>query len=214
MIFGGKQRAVESMIDRYLEQVTQCLEAFSDCIQASLDSQAFDDLVLKVERTHQAESQADDLRREITMMLYGKALFPESRGDILGLLEAVDRIPNKAESVVRQMQHQRFALPADLADDFRRLADCVRSCANELVRAVAELFDNYANAMFLADRVNDLESQADDAELILMEKIFASSRETADKILLRDMARDIGSIADRAEDASDRIRIIAVKRKV
>ena len=83
-----------------------------------------------------------------------------------------------------------------------------------MVRAVAELFANYANAMFLADRVSELESQADDAELALMEKIFASSRETADKILLRDMAQDIGSIADRAEDASDRIRIIAVKRKV
>ncbi|MEK0368345.1 MAG: DUF47 family protein, partial [Nitrosopumilus sp.] len=43
-------------------------------------------------------------RREIEISLYEKALIPESRGDILGLLEAVDRIPNKAESVAFQMQ--------------------------------------------------------------------------------------------------------------
>lgn len=214
MIFGGKQRAVESLIAQYLEQVTDCLDAFADCIQASLEGQAFEDLVQKVERTHQAESKADDLRREVAMMLYGKALFPESRGDILGLLEAVDRVPNKAESVVRQMQHQRFAMPSDLSEGFGHLACCVKDCGTELIRAVAELFENYSNAMFLAEKVNELESQADDAELALIEKIFTSSRETGDKILLRDMAQAIGGVADRAEDASDRIRIIAVKRKV
>ena len=134
--------------------------------------------------------------------------------DDLGRFLNYKPILAKPPGLVRQMQHQRFAMPRDLAGEFRELADRVRICSLELIKAVRELFDNYHNAMFLADRVGELESEADDAEFDLIGKIFASSHDTADKILLRDMTQAIGSIADRAEDASDRIRIIAVKRKI
>jgi predicted phosphate transport protein (TIGR00153 family) len=167
-----------------------------------------------MERTHQAESRADDIRREIVLLLYGKALFPESRGDILGLIEAVDKIPNQAESVVRQMRHQQFQTPADLGQDLRSLVQLVRTCSLEVVKAARTLFVDYHSAAFLSDRVGELESEADDLEFALIEKIFTSSRETADKILLRDMVQAIGDIADRAEAVSDRVRLIAVKRKV
>ena len=46
------------------------------------------------------------MRREIEVMMYSKALFPESRGDILTLLETIDRVPNQAEAVVRMLLNQ------------------------------------------------------------------------------------------------------------
>ena len=202
------------MIERYLDTAADCVNSFAACVDASVQGEPLEQLVEKVERTHRAESLADDLRREITLLLYGKALFPESRGDILGLLEAVDRVPNQAENVVRLMRHQRFQMPSDYGDRVRLLADRVRACSLELIEAVRTLFSDHLSVIELADRVNELESEADEAEYALIGDIFSSSRETADKILLRDMVQAIGGIADRAEDASDRLRIIAVKRKV
>ena len=90
----------------------------------------------------------------------------------------------------------------------------VRSCSAELTRSVAVLFEDYNSAALLADRVGGLESRADDLEFELIDKIFSSRRETAEKILLRDMTQAIGSIADRAENAADRVRIVAIKRKI
>jgi predicted phosphate transport protein (TIGR00153 family) len=214
VIFGGKQRAVETLISRYLTCVDRCVDAFVSCIESSLAGESFDALVQRVDDTHQAESQADDVRQEIVVLLYGKALFPESRGDILGLLEAVDKIPNRAESVVRQMRHQRFNIPFELAQDFRALVGQVQSCSSGLTKAVAALFEDYNSAALLADRIGELESRSDDLEFELIDKIFISRHETAEKILLRDMVQAIGGIADRAENAADRVRIIAIKRKI
>lgn len=214
VLLGNKQRTVEALIVQYLDQVTACVDAFVACIESSFDREPFESLVEKVERTHQAESRADDVRREIGVLLYGKALFPESRGDILGLLEAVDKIPNRAEMVVRQMHHQRFHIPIELKDQFKALVAIVRECSLELIKAVHTLFSDYHRAVFLSDRVSEIESRADDLEFQLIEAIFSSHHETAEKILLRDMVQDIGSIADRAENAADRVRIVAIKRKI
>ncbi|MCP4248719.1 MAG: DUF47 family protein [bacterium] len=214
MIFGGKQKAVESRIERYLECVDGCVDAFVACIEASLADESFESLVERVEETHQAESRADDMRQEIAVLLYGKALFPESRGDILGLIEAVDKIPNRAEAVVRQMQHQRFHFPPELSKQCHALVVQVRDCSRELTRAVAALFTDYNSAALLADRIGELESRADDLEFELIGSIFDSRRDTGEKILLRDMVQAIGDIADRAENAADRVRIVAIKRKI
>jgi len=214
VFLGGKQRNVERLISQYLDQVTACLDAFVACVESAFNRESLDSLVEKVERTHHAESRADDVRREIGVLLYGKALFPESRGDILGLLEAVDKIPNRAETVVRQMRHQRFQIPAELGSQFKSLVSVVRECSLELIKAVRMLFTDYHRAVFFSDRVTEIESRADDLEFQLIEDIFSSSRETADKILLRDMVQAIGSIANRAENAADRVRIVAIKRKI
>ncbi len=214
MIFGGKQRAVESLIQQYLEQVRACLDAFGACMTLSLEGGTFEELTARVDATHRAESKADDTKQELCVLLYGKALFPESRGDILGLLEATDKIANQAEKVVRQMRHQRFSIPPELADGFGRLVSQVQSCSKELIAAVAALFEDYHSAMLFADRIGELESRADDIEFELIESIFASRHETAEKILLRDMVQAIGSIANRAENAADGVRIVAIKRKI
>ena len=71
----------------------------------------FDEAVSKV---HRLEAACDDLRREIEYLLYGKALLPESRGDLLGLLETFDRLPNIAETVAFLFSCQKMLLPADL----------------------------------------------------------------------------------------------------
>lgn len=44
-------------------------------------------------QTHKFESKADDIREEIEALMLGKALIPESRRDIIGLLESINDIP-------------------------------------------------------------------------------------------------------------------------
>lgn len=51
-----------------------------------------------IEQAHKFESKADDIRDEIKAMMYGNALIPYSRGDIMGLLDSIDVMPSQMES--------------------------------------------------------------------------------------------------------------------
>ena len=163
---------------------------------------------------HHQESQADDIRRQIEFMMYSKTIFPESRGDILGLVEAVDRVPNRAERVVQMMMTHHVRVPAEYAEAFVHIADLVVRCTESLLVGIHKLFTDFVEATSAVGRVDELESQCDNAEMNLIDRIFDSDLDPVQKILLRDLVVILGSVCDRAENASDRIRIIVAKRKV
>ena len=210
----GKQREVEELIRRYCLEYGQCLDLFVAGINGYLDHGSREKLREDVDRTHQCESRADDILTEIGTVLYGSALFPESRGDILGLVEALDGVLNKAEASLRMPLHQHILIPEELGPKIRQLVDTVRECGRVLRKASELLFDKYHRAADYYGRVDQLESQADGQEAALVEKIFSSDLEIGRKLLLRDLVASISDVADRAEDASDRIRLILVKRKL
>ncbi|MCP4591921.1 MAG: DUF47 family protein [bacterium] len=212
MIFGSRQHAVEGLIASYVEHAQASVSCFVEGMEVWLGgAEPVADIVHGVAA---AESRADDARRELCLLLYGKALFPESRGDILGLVEAVDKVPNRAEAIMRRIVSQHIGPPApDLGEGFRALVASVEACTTAMFEGVNVLFKDHHAAVELSNRVDHLESEADRAEMELTERIFTSALEGFPKILYRDLVMDVGGLADRAEDASDRIRIIAIKRE-
>ena len=146
--------------------------------------------------------------------MYTEAVFPESRGDTLGLIETIDRVANHAESSVRMMVSQHIAVPPEY---FRRLLELVEVChksVNVLIHAVEQLFNSFMDAAITVGEVNRLESQADRIEEDLIDSIFPSDELGLQKMLLRDLVTHISMIADRTEAVGDRIRIIVAKRNI
>lgn len=192
-LFWGKQKEVEDILRRYCHEYGQCLDLFVSGIDDYFDNGDRDQLGENVQRTHTAESLADDLLTELGAVLYGSALFPESRGDILGLVEALDSVVNKAEATLRMPYHQYIIVPQELATTFKELVSTVRDCTKVLRKSAEMLFDKFHRAASYYGKVDQLESQTDAQEAALIEKIFTSDLETGHKILLRDLA---SSIAD------------------
>ena len=213
-LFWGKQKEVEDILRRYCHEYGQCLDVFVNGINGYFDHGNRDQLGEDVQKTHIAESLADDLLTELGMVLYGSALFPESRGDILGLVEALDAVVNKAESVIRMPYHQYITVPQELAPSFKEMIETVRECTKALRKSAEMLFDKYQRAGSYYGKVDQLESQTDAQEAALIEMIFTMEIDTGHKILLRDLVSSIADIADRAENASNRIQLILVKRKL
>ena len=165
-------------------------------------------------RVHDAEGLADDVRREIEVLMYSKALFPESRGDILGLIEAMDKVPNNCEAAVRMILNQHIPLPPEFTEGILAMVDASSRCVTELVNAVRHLFSNFVQATAYVGKVDELESEVDHIEEDLIDRIFSGNEQGYIKILLRDLVRKISSISDQAENAGDRIRIMVAKRAV
>jgi predicted phosphate transport protein (TIGR00153 family) len=209
-----KQRLVEQSLLEYLDQWEKCLTSFKTAVDVYFEKGLGEEFDFCVEATHKMESHADDLRRKIEWDMYSKALIPESRGDILGFLESMDRIPNKAESILYQIQTQKTVVPKELHGQFKRVINLSCECMELVHEASLRLFKNEPKMLELTDQIDRKESECDHAERNLITSIFEMEIETGDKIVLKELVIEFGTLTDRAENVSDRLTIQSVKRRV
>jgi len=213
MLFWKKERQVQRDVQEYLQAADQCVEGFRQAAEAYLAegiTQRFEQLV---EQVHSLEHVADQERRQIEASMYDKALIPESRGDVLGMLEALDLVPNQCSSVLYQIWTQNISMPEQFRDRFLRLVAPNVEAWGLLSEAMRELFGDARRIRQLAPAVAAKEAEGDQLERGLIREIFASDIDKADKIILKELALRIGDISDRAEDAADRLVIVAAKRQ-
>ncbi len=209
-----KQKNIQDMIEGYFELCDRCFQLFQEATAVYFEQglgQAFDQ---GVEATHKAESEADDQRREIELTLYGKALLPDSRGDLLGLLETFDRLPNAAETILFAIRTQLVVLPDELKEAFAALIDINVQAYCATRKAVDSLFHNPVATLHTTKEVDEKESESDRRERALITAIFKSDMDTGEKLLLKDVVILMGRISDRAEATADRISIVAIKRQI
>lgn len=213
--FWKKEDSVEKMLSRYFERSDACFQMFEKAFGVFFDTGQGAAFEAAVQKAHEAESAADDMRREIELTLYGKSLLPDSRGDLLGLLESFDRLPNMAETVLFALRCQRIELPKDLAPQYRRLVDLNLQSYYLCRRAVDALLSNPKITLHATKEVDEKESESDRIEREIMCQIFDSDEyDTGLKLLYKDLILLIGGISDRAEAVADRIGIVAIKRQI
>jgi predicted phosphate transport protein (TIGR00153 family) len=173
-----------------------------------------EDFEFLIEQTHKLESKADDTRYEIETLMYAKALIPESRGDILGLLEAIDQIPGLLELILYMIQTQRLAVPDFLVMDVRELVSVSLQCCDLLVKEVEALFRKSEEIRSLVATIDNNESHCDHIERRIITRIFDSDLDPFQKLQLKEMVIQMGEISDQTDRVSRRVHIISVKRQV
>jgi len=66
------------------------------------------------------ESECDMLRRRIERKIYQETLIPEHRGDVLGLLEHLDKIPGQLQGNAHRINTEKPEIYEELHDDFNK----------------------------------------------------------------------------------------------
>ena len=214
MSFWKKQDNVEEMLERYFDRCDQCFDRFEKAMTIFFAQGLSDDFEEGVEETHRSESMADEQRREIEYLLYGKALLPESRGDLLGLLETYDKLPNIAETVAFALSCQRVAIPDELKAKFEHLFKVNMEGFRLARKTVTTLMANPKATLSLTKEVELKESESDRLERDLLRDIFRREMDMGLKLLLKDVVLLFGEISDRCEEVADRSAITAIKRQL
>ena len=209
-----KQRQVESLIYDYLEDLKMAQSDFLEAMNTCLGKGLCEEFEFLIGRTHKVESKADDIRNEIETLMYGKALIPESRGDILGLLEAIDKIPSLFELILYMIQTQRLVIPELIVLDVKELVRVSLACCDLLIREVEALFKRSGDIKALFFAIDHNESHCDHIERRIITKIFDSDLDPFQKIQLKEMVVQMGEISDEAERVARRVYIISIKRRV
>jgi len=108
---------LESLIYNYLENMGKIQKHFAKAMNICLKEGVSDDFCFLMDQTHKFESRADDLRDETNELMYSRALIPESREDIMALLERVDEIPRSFEKILNMIRTPKTLFPR--ISDFR-----------------------------------------------------------------------------------------------
>ncbi|UCF30279.1 MAG: DUF47 family protein [bacterium] len=209
-----KQRQVESLVMRYLEDLCQVQHTFSRAINSCLDGDARENFTVLVEETHRIEAQADDVREEIKTFMYSKVLLPESRGDIMGLLESIDQIPRFCEIILNIIRTQKLTIPDLIVPDVRKLVSVSMETCGLMIQQVEDLFKRGRRIPELLDVIDEKESQCDVIERRIITTLFDSDIDPFLKIQLKELVVLLGEISDQVDRVSKRINIISLKRRV
>jgi len=214
MFFRTKQKRIESLLAKYRDHASTCVQEMARSLERYLESEDLGRLEEDCVVIHRAESKADDIRREIEDMMYERALFPESRGDVLLMLELVEEVPNLADHTARDVVDASLAIPKELHAELRQLLDVSCRCVDDMFVATAKLFTDFTGANAMTGKVDVLESEADDLEHRLIRQVFSGPSSDFEKILLRDLIRDISGLCDSSMKVADRIRVFVARRRL
>jgi len=214
MFLKGRNKQVQEDVATYLSLARKCGAVFAESIEHVLTNGLDEHFSVLVKQVHQAESNADDVRHKIAISLYEKSLLPESRGDLLTMLETMDRVPNKMEGVVRQVEIQKLILPNFLHNDLRETTRISIETFNILIEAVEQVFNQSRGLQDNLLTIDDNESLCDDLQQKMIRDIFEQEDDTGNKILLKDLVDTLASITDLCENVSNYVTIFHIKHSV
>lgn len=179
------------------------LEALEETMERGIDSDS-------VRRLHQAEHDADEVRRILIDELNRNFVTPFDREDIFALSGAIDDVLDYAYSTANEMDV--FGIKA--TPYMKRIATLLRDAAFEILQAVDRLEEHPNVAGDHVKRAKALENRVEETYREALADLFshAESLEHMLEILkFREVYRHLSNAADRGDEAANAIANIVVK---
>jgi uncharacterized protein len=212
----GQEAIVEKHSRQHVKLVYQCVQKLKELMPPFYQGD-FDVLDAKVEEMSRLEHQADDVRRMMEIEFYRGAFLPFDREDRIILAELVDSVADIAQEAAYGISLSHIIFPPEFQGDFSELVEEVCDSVSVLKDCIELLDVDLGEAIAKAHEVEAREEAVDRLEREIIKKLYQSYRNDEFGILklieLKEMVIRMGNIVDRAEDASDRVPIIAAKRR-
>lgn len=218
-IFRGKgmlfrrSRLVEGQIDEFLDMVSQAGMIFSRAVRLYLEQGACEEFESFLKQEEKLEGRGDALRRSIETELYVQTLIPDSRGDVLSLLEDMDDLMNIYEANMFRLSIQQPDIPEEHHKDFTELTETAITCVDSVVSAARAFFRDIESVRDHNAKVLFYETQADKISTRLQRAVFSSDLALERKIHLRYFVERVDDLANAAEDIADKLAIFTIKRR-
>lgn len=210
----GRTKNLEQQIDEFLDKISESAVLFKLAVKIYLKEGANGEFGEKLAAVNAMESEADTLRRDIEKALYTYTLIPDSRGDVLGLIETLDQIMGLFEGALWAFDIEKPDVPAEFKPGFRKLTNMVVEAVDALVLGARSFFRTPHAVSDYNHKVMLYEKEADKISTRLKKDVFESELDLSQKSHLRCFVEHIDNVADWAEDVSDRLAIYAIKRTV
>jgi hypothetical protein len=209
-----KENQLNNLISNYLENLVKTQEHFIKAMDTCLDEGICGEFAFLIEQTHKFESKADDIRDEINFLMYSRALIPESREDVMNLIEQVEVIPRIFELVLHLIRTQKIKIPDFVLPEVKNLIRMSVESCDLMIKQIDLMLKNRQGIRALMTTIDHNESHCDHIERSLMTKVFDSNLDPIHKIQLKELIIAMGEVSDQADRVSKRVNIMVLKRRV
>lgn len=199
--------AAREHMDKVIETVGYLKQALQHFVAGDLEQ-----MKQWQQRVFAAEREADDLRRDLLNRLSEGMFLPTDRGDLVQLVERVDDIADYANGAGRLLIVFPAAPPASLHDNIVLYGHLLEKATKQLGDALDKLAaGDGRKTLELCTAVERTEEEADNLKATIYKQLFAMDLPAALLLLLHDLIEAMENTADKAEDAADLVRLLAVK---
>jgi len=171
---------------------------------------------------HQAENEADSLKREIRTHLPRSLWLPVARNDLLEMLQFQDRLANRAREIAGIMLGRKIEIPEELVESVRDYYQINLNTSAQALKAINEL-DGLLETGFrgreatlveeLLEELDELEHQSDVSQVKLRAMLFQmeDSLPPVNVIFLYRVIDRLGELADISQKVGGRLLLLIAK---
>jgi len=206
-------KMIEMQIDDFLNFISEASILFKKGLENYLKDN-ITEFEKRLSAVSEHERKADELRLNIEKQLYMHTLIPESRGDVLAILENTDRVIDDTKEALQVFAIERPEIPEKFDALFIELADSSIEAVESLIQSVRAFFKDISSVNDHIYKVKFYEREADKIAMSLKNEIFKADIPLSHKMHLRFCAQQIEKISDSAEDMSERLAIYTIKRQI
>jgi uncharacterized protein len=211
-----RESKVEEYSKNHVEMVYKCVNRLNDLMEYFYVND-FESIDKTVEEIANFEHEADIIRRKMEIEFFNGAFLPFDREDRIILAEEVDSVAYMTEQTAFGFFLSIIYFPINYKNDFVALTGSVQDTVSALKLCIELLDEDLGEALKKAHEVERLEDVVDKIERKIIRQLYNSYKNDEIDILthieLKSTVLRLGNIADRAENASDRVPIIVAKRK-
>jgi len=211
--FWKKGEIVQELVLKHIAHVQQAMALFAQATRAYFNEKDAQAATQLMRETHQAESKADDVRREVERTMVQGALLAPSRRQLLLLVDRVDSLANAAQATLHYLLGQSVAVPKEIEPAVLRILEETEALFGEVECGIRSLFSGDGKAVLAcAERIDQHESAVDRLETEATRALFDMSIELAMKLHVHGYIERLVEISDRAEDLADQMALVAAER--
>ncbi len=210
MLFDKKEKELVILLEAHFSKVSETLLHLKKTINLYLAGKS--EFKSEGGEVHRLENEADEIKEDILTKLHGGAFMPPNREDYVILAGIVDEIANRAQHISNLILLTRPEIPGFLKDSIRELTSAALKSFEKLNTVLQALIHDINRVRDKAALVSQAESEIDRMEWDAIKLVSKSITDLAHKIQLREIIQMISSIADLAEDAADRFKLMLIKQ--
>lgn len=197
-------------ITKALDTVTLLHQAIKNILEANKK-----EAMQQIATLFKVEEEVDKLRKEVFAELSkGAALLADYREDLLHLVKRLDTLADDVKDAARCIEMLAEAqVPRELYESIVHMTSSLVDCAQALRMSIEKIPDAPAQALKLAEKVEEIEHEIDNIYL----KTKASFIKYGEKVncgtmvILDDLAEFIEQAADMCADTADYIVVLATR---
>ena len=217
-IFG---RSPVSLIQNHMEVASEASRLLPD-FYAALLTQDWNQAQAIGRKIQILEGKADDIKREVRANLSSSLFMPVSRSDLLELIKAQDRVPNRAKDIVGLSLGRRMEFPQEVHESLKSFVASAVAAVDIALGALNELGELFVSGFSgvevqaisnMITRLSAVEHETDLHQRKVQDILYKleKSLPPIDVMFLYRTIDWIGDIADDAQSVGNRMLYLIAK---